>query len=37
MCYFCVYRKKESFYSKEDVPLEEIPVEEVIQEAEKAS
>jgi len=37
MCYFEVYRKKESFHSKEELPLEEIPVEEVIQEAENVN
>ena len=37
MCYFECYRKKESFYSKEELPIEEIPLEEVIPETEKAN
>lgn len=37
MCYFEVYRKKESFSSKEELPIEEIPLEEVMPEVEKAN
>ena len=37
MCYFEVYRKKESFSLEEELPLEEIPLEEVIQGTEKAN